>query len=79
MAEEGAGAAAQVTSEMGETVLRDAARSAVDLSLKMGEYLLSLKIENHWLAAGFGIGVFGLGFFLHSPEISCSTCRTKYR
>lgn len=66
MAEEGAKAVAQVTSEMGETVLKDAARSAVDLSLKMGEHLLSLKIENHWLAAGFGIGVFGLGaFYIH--------------
>lgn len=44
MTEEGAKAVAQVTSEMGETVLKDAARSAVDLSLKMGEHLLSLKI-----------------------------------
>ena len=66
MAEEGAEAVAQVTSEMGKIVLKDAARSAVDLSLKMGEHLLSLKIENHWLAAGFGIGVFGLGaFYIH--------------
>ena len=66
MAEEGAGAVAQVTSEMGKTVLKEAAKAAVDLSLKMGETLLSLKIENHWLAAGFGIGVFGLGaFYIH--------------
>ena len=66
MAEGGVEAVAQVTSEIGTTVLKDAARSAVDLSLKMGEHLLSLKIENHWLAAGFGIGVFGLGaFYIH--------------
>ena len=47
MAEEGAEAVAEVTSEMGKTVLKEAARSALDLSLKLGEnFNLSLKIEN---------------------------------
>ena len=66
MANEGAEAVAQVTSEMGKTVLKEAARSAVDLSLKMGENFLSLKIENPWLAATAGAIALGLGaFYIH--------------
>ena len=49
MAEEGAGAVAQVTSEMGKTVVKEATRSVLDLSLTKNS--LSLKIENPWLAA----------------------------
>lgn len=64
MADEGAEAVAQVTSEMGKTVLKEAARSAVDLSLKMGENFLSLKIENPWLAATAGAIALG-AFFIH--------------
>ena len=64
MADEGAEAVAQVTSEMGKTVLKEAARSAVDLSLKMGENSLSLKIENPWLAATAGAIALG-AFFIH--------------
>ena len=65
MAEEGAEAVADVTSEMGKTVLKEAARSALDLSLKLGEnFNLSLKIENPWLAAT--VGAFALGaFYIH--------------
>ena len=67
MAEEGAGAVAQVTSEMGKTVLKEAARSALDLSIKD---FLSLKIENPWLAAMVvlvgGVSVTGsVVFYIH--------------
>lgn len=66
MAEEGAGAVAQVTSEMGETVLKEATKAAVDLSFKMRDYLVSVKIENDLVAAGLGIGVLALGvFYIH--------------
>jgi len=36
MAKEGSEAVAEVTSEMGKTVLKEAAKAAVDLSLKTG-------------------------------------------
>ena len=61
MVDEGAEVVAQVTSEMGKTVLKEAARSAVDLSLKMGENFLS---ENPWLAATAGAIALG-AFFIH--------------
>ena len=65
MAEEGAEAVAEVTSETGKTVLKEAARSALDLSLKWREnFNLSLKIENPWLAAI--VSAFALGaFYIH--------------
>ena len=43
MAEEGAEAVADVTSEMGKTVLKEAARSALDLSLKNSSRLIFLS------------------------------------
>ena len=46
MAEEGAEAVAELTSEMGKTVSKEAARSALDLSLKLGEnFNLLLKLK----------------------------------
>lgn len=53
-------------SEMGTSALRGTAKSALELSLKVGEYLISLKIENAWLAGVCGVGVIGLGaFYIH--------------
>lgn len=53
-------------SEMCTSALRGTAKSALELSLKVGEYLISLKIENAWLAGVCGVGVIGLGaFYIH--------------
>lgn len=60
MAEEVREALVGLPREMGAT------KSALELSLKMGEYLVSLKIENSWLAAFCGVGVIGLvAFYIH--------------
>ena len=66
MAEEGAGAVAQVTSEMAKTVSKQAAKAAVDVTVNIAGHLVSVKIESDWLAAGLGLGVFVLGaFYIH--------------
>ena len=66
MAAEGAGAVAQVTSGMGEIVLKPAAKKALDVTVDIAGYLVSLKIENEWLARVFTIGVLGCGiFYIH--------------
>ena len=66
MAEEAGEGLLGLPREMGTTALRGAARSALELSLRVGEYLVSLKIENAWLAGVCGVGVIGLGaFYIH--------------
>lgn len=66
MVEESAGAAAEVAKDMGKTVLKEAARAAVDLSFNMVEKNFSMKIENSWLAGLFGVGVLGItAFYIH--------------
>lgn len=65
MAEEGAEAVAEVTSEMGKTVLKEAARSALDLSLNWERTLIFLlKLKTLGFAAI--VGAFALGaFYIH--------------
>ena len=66
MAEEVREALVGLPREMGSSALRGTAKSALELSLKMGEYLVSLKIENAWLAGVCGVGVIGLAaFYIH--------------
>ena len=66
MAEEVREALVGLPREMGTSALKGTAKSAVELSLKMGEYLVSLKIENSWLAGVCGVGVIGLmAFYIH--------------
>lgn len=52
--------------EKGTSALSGTAKSALELSLKMEEYSISLKIENSWLAGVCGVGVVGLAaFYIH--------------
>ena len=44
----------------------EATKAVLDLSLKMGEYAASIKIDNVWLAAGLGAAAVGIGaFYIH--------------
>lgn len=52
--------------EMGTSAVSETSRSALELSLKMGEYLVSLKIENSWLIGACAVGGIGLAaFYIH--------------
>lgn len=66
MAEEVREALMELPREMGTSALRGTAKSALELSLKTGEYLVSLKIENSWVVGVCGVGVIGLvAFYIH--------------
>ena len=66
MAEEVKEALMEIPREIGTSALRGTAKSALELSLKTGEYLVSLKIENSWVVGVCGVGVIGLAaFYIH--------------
>ena len=66
MAEEVKEALMEYPREIGTSALRGTAKSTLELSLKTGEYLVSLKIENSWVVGVCGVGVIGLAaFYIH--------------